>query len=284
MTRLNQGALALPVLLALTACSKQEATFEMDNSSEERSETPDVALTAAPGVAFRYVYRFALDAPKIATLQERHAAACEALGTDNCRITGLSYSRRGKTDVAGSLELALAPELARKFGKDAMAAVEAEKGVVSSVDIQSTDLKPALEDSADDAEAAQDERAALENASAGLSDARRRELIGRIAEQRRTEREAVARGAAIRKTLAITPLRLSYTTDGFLPGISINRTAWAALGFAALVLNALLALVVVLAALAIPGALILLGLAHGQKQAKRLWVWLAPSAAAREAS
>ncbi|MFN3389797.1 MAG: hypothetical protein ACK40O_12800, partial [Allosphingosinicella sp.] len=53
---------------------------------------PGVSPTAAPGVAFNYRYAFRLPARAIGPVQEQHAAACEKLGTDRCRITGMRYT------------------------------------------------------------------------------------------------------------------------------------------------------------------------------------------------
>ena len=71
-------------------------------------------------------------------------------------------------------------------------------------------------------------------------------------------------------------MRFSYSTDGYMPGLSIDRTARAALAFAALILNGLIAVAVVLLTLAVPLGMLLLGLAHGRRFATRLWTWLAP--------
>jgi hypothetical protein len=281
MTRLTAAALALPVLLSVCACSRQEPASEQNSSSEQRDENataPNIGITSAPGITVSYDYRFGLESGKIATLQERHAAACEALGLDKCRITGLSFSRRDKDHADGTLELALAPNLARKFGKDATAAVEMAKGTVAAIDIASEDKNPALNRSATDIEAAQAESARIEAQLAGpeLPKETRAELLRQITRQKAAERDAKARGTDVRETLANTPMRFTYSTDGFLPGFSLDRTAWAAFGFAGVLLNALLAIIVVLGTLAIPAGLILLGLAYGRKGALRLWIWLAP--------
>jgi hypothetical protein len=277
MTRSTSAALTLPMLLAVAACSEKPAHDESTNMSVE-SSTPDVALTTAPGVAFNYAYRFGLEATKIAELQERHAAACETLGTSRCRITGLAFSRHGEDRAQGVLELALAPELARKFGKDAIAAVEAAKGNVASIEIEGVDQAPVLERSAIDSATARAGREKLEAeaASSGVSESRRIDIRQQIDAQRIAERDAAARGDDAKRALARTPMRFTYSTEGFLPGISIDRTTWAALAFAGTLLNALLALVIVLAVLAIPLGIILLGFVHGRRIAEHLWAWLAP--------
>jgi len=281
MRRFRAIPLAIPVLLTLAGCSQQEpASYEPSSQTDptENSNTPDIGVSAAPGVAFSYDYRFGLDSREIATLQERHAAACEALGLDKCRITGLRFSRYGADQAGATLELALAPDLARSFGKDAMAAVEAAKGVVTQIEIAGVDQTPALKNSDRDGEAARAERTRLEAQLVGgkLPDATRAELVRQIAAQKAAEQAAKAQGEAARAVLATTPMRFTYSTDGFLPGISLDRTARAALGFAVILLNALFALIVVLGVLAIPLGLILLAFAHGRKGAQRLWGKLAP--------
>src|SRR3546814_14491299 len=89
---------------------------------------PDVAVTAAPGVAFHYAYAFRLDDDRIAGVQETHAAACETLGTARCRITGMTYRLVRENEVEARLEFKLDPAIARKFGRDALASVEKEIG------------------------------------------------------------------------------------------------------------------------------------------------------------
>lgn len=281
MRRFQTVPLVLPVLLTLAGCSQQEpASYESSSQANQAEDavTPDIGVSAAPGVAFSYDYRFGLDSGKIASLQERHAAACEALGLAKCRITGLRFSRYGADRAGATLELALAPDLARSFGKDAMAAVEAAKGAVTQIEIAGVDQNPALKNSDRQGEAARAERARLETqlADSKLPDATRAELVRQIAAQKTAEQAAQAQGEAARDMLATTPMRFTYSTDGFLPGISLDRTARAALSFAVMLLNALFALVVVLGVLAIPLGLILLAFAHGRKGAQWLWRKLAP--------
>lgn len=281
MRRFRAIPLAIPVLLSLAGCSQQEpASYEASSQTDptENSDTPDIGVSAAPGIAFSYDYRFGLDSGRIATLQERHAAACETLGLDKCRITGLRFTRYGADQAGATLELALAPDLARSFGKDAMATVEAAKGIVTQIEITGIDQNPALKNSDRNGEAARAERARLEAQLAGgkLPDAARVELVRQISVQKAAEQAAKAQEEEARAVLATTPVRFTYSTDGFLPGISLDRTARAALGFAAMLLNALFALVVVLGVLAIPLGLILLAFAHGRKGAQWLWRKLAP--------
>jgi hypothetical protein len=94
-----------------------------------------VAPTAAPGVAFDYRYAFRLPANRIGAVQERHAAACEKLGVERCRITAMSYTQRGEDDASAQLVLKLEPALARRFGHSASEAVRGAEGEVASANI-----------------------------------------------------------------------------------------------------------------------------------------------------
>src|SRR5438067_7591163 len=99
--------LLLGLAALLSACSQREGSGE-----REVSETPSVSPTAAPGVAFEYEYDFLLNDDRIGAAQERHAARCEALGVERCRITGLRYTVGHDDDVSATLEVRLAPAIA----------------------------------------------------------------------------------------------------------------------------------------------------------------------------
>ena len=263
---------------ALTACSKQDNDFAGGNSFSSEDGTPDIAPSAAPNVAFSYAYRFALAAGDIAAVQEKHAAACEALGLARCRITGVRYQRSGNDRAHADLSVVLAPEIARKFGKDAAAAVEAARGTLADVQIGGVDQSRALQSSAESLALARAERARLEKALADRATppAVARELTEQLAAQRSFEQSATREERETRTLIDATPMHFIYSTDGYMPGLSIDRTTKAALSFASTLLNGLLALAVVLLALAVPLGIALLGLAHGRRLASRVWARLAP--------
>lgn len=106
--------------------------------------TPGFDTTAAPGVAFSYTYGFRLPDKEIAAVQEKHAAACEKLGVARCRVTGMRYERFGEGQVQARLDVALDPATARQFGRDAITAVEAIEGVLSSAVIGGTNADGAI--------------------------------------------------------------------------------------------------------------------------------------------
>ncbi len=264
---------------SLTACSKADHDYAGNEAS--RDSVPDIAPSAAPDVAFSYAYRFALAARDIAATQEKHAAACEALGLGRCRITGIAYRRPDAEHVYAELALALAPDIARKFGKDATAAVEDARGTLGDVEIGGEDQSAAIQSS--DAMAAM-ARAARERLEKALADRAtpasvKARLHDQIAQQRAAELAAARNSGEARARVATTPVRFVYSTDGYMPGLSIDRTTRAALAFAALVLNGLIALAIVMVTLAVPLGLLLLGAAHGRRLAERIWARLAPQPA-----
>ena len=167
--RLLAGAMAL----ALVGCGQKAS----DRSSSEASPPalaptsaeaadvaggPDVAVTAAPGVAFNYQYAFRLEDDRIARVQEEHAAACEALGIARCRITGMSYRLVREHEVEGQLQFKLDPAIARRFGKDAIASVEKAEGVLALASISGEDVGTQISDSQRRSAGIADEVARLE--------------------------------------------------------------------------------------------------------------------------
>lgn len=259
----------------LAGCKKEEADYARNLGS---SNAPDIAPSAAPNVAFTYDYRFALAAKDIAAVQERHAAACEVLGLARCRITGVVYRRSGDDYVQAELALKLAPDVARKFGKDATAAVEAARGTLNEVEIGGEDQSATLQASEETGESAKTERERLERQLADRStpSAVRSELERQLAAQRDVERSAAREGQAARALVAVTPMRFTYSTDGFSPGLTPARAAKGALAVAATLINWLMSLAIVLAALAVPTGLLFLIAAHGRRFAIWLWRLLGP--------
>lgn len=108
---------------------------------------PAINVTAAPGVAFSYHYAFVLPDTAISAVQERHAAACEKLGPQHCRIFGMRYTLVDEDEVRGQLLFKLDPALARNFGKEGIAAVEQAKGRLVDAEIQGRDVGSQLDQS-----------------------------------------------------------------------------------------------------------------------------------------
>jgi hypothetical protein len=119
------------------------------SSPMARSDMPGggIGVSAAPGVAFSYSYAFRLPNANIAGVQEAHAAACEKLGLDRCRITGMRYTVSDQDDVHAMLALKLAPDLARQFGKDGIAAIQKAQGSLVDASISGSDAGSAIDQS-----------------------------------------------------------------------------------------------------------------------------------------
>jgi len=135
----------------LAACSKPEPNSHRESAdmipamktadvAEDRVAAPGVDVTAAPGVAFDYRYAFRLPGNRISAVQEAHAQACEKLGIDKCRITGMRYRLVDQKDVEAMLALRLDPKLARQFGKDATAVVDKADGMLVDQEIIGEDV------------------------------------------------------------------------------------------------------------------------------------------------
>lgn len=134
------------VCVGLAACSPKvdsdgEATVSADRTADANAAngTPGIAVTSAPGVAFAFNYAFRLPSDSIAKTQEAHAQACEKLGLTRCRITGMRYRLIGENNIEAMLAFKLDPTIARAFGKDAIAAVDAAKGKLVDAEVNGTD-------------------------------------------------------------------------------------------------------------------------------------------------
>jgi hypothetical protein len=220
--------------LALIGCSQQSP--EQDAMSAPRSAPameaaadatggPDIAVTAAPGVAFNYAYAFRLDDHRIAAVQEEHAAACETLGINRCRITGMRYHLVRENEVEAQLQFKLDPAIARRFGKDAIASVIKAKGVLADARISGEDVGTRISDSQRRSADAQAEIARIEARmkQPGLGDRERAELQQQLAELRTHldgERDTRRVGEAL---LATTPMAFDYQGTGGLPGLGYGN-------------------------------------------------------------
>ena len=227
-------AICLSLLLATTACSQagEEAaapdsstnmtTFDVEeapapSSSDASSRAspprpPGVAPTAAPGVAFNYRYAFRLPAEAIGRVQEEHAQACEKLGVEHCRITAMTYNDDGDRRVEAQLAFKLDPMLARRFGRDGIAAVDKAQGELLRAAITGTDVGSEIDAAARDQAGRADEIRRLEQqlARPGLSSAERVELQQQLQALRGAVRSGNEEQAGRRRLLASTPVVFDY--------------------------------------------------------------------------
>ena len=105
---------------------------------------PGVNVTAAPGVAFNYAYAFRLPAQNVKDAQEAHASACEKLGPQHCRITGMLYRLIGENNIVGAIQFKLDPAMARAFGKQGIDAIVKADGKLVDAEITGTDAGAAI--------------------------------------------------------------------------------------------------------------------------------------------
>lgn len=221
-------ALTVP-LAALAACGgtpsgqDQGAPAPAADSAREAAageSGPDVAPTAAPGVAFNYRYSFRLPAERLAEVQEQHAAMCEQLGPARCRITGLHYEKLGDRDVRGRLNLALEPAIARRFGREGVAAVLRADGSLVESEISGTDVGSGIRQAGRSIEQMGEELRRIEArlATRGLGVEERGRLEYEAQKLRDEMRGAEGRRAEAQESVATTPLVFHYGSGNLAPG------------------------------------------------------------------
>ena len=237
-------ALAGLLLISVAACGSQQEerksedlkTFNVEERGSATTDMaapeaapgapprpPEVSPTAAPGVAFDYRYAFRLPPERIGTVQEQHALACEKLGPDRCRITGMTYEQDDEEDVSAQLLLKLDPQLARRFGREAGDAVTKADGLIAAVEISGEDVGSAIESDQQNQAQVQESLRRIEGelAQKGRSGTERAELQRQAQELRRTTRMNEQTIGERRKQLATTPMAFRYTageTDDSLGG------------------------------------------------------------------
>ena len=235
--KLLAGAMAL----ALVGCSEKQAEDAGVSTSNPAAEAaaddaagPDVALNAAPGVAFDYSYTFRLADDRIAKVQEDHAAACETLGVQRCRIVDVRYQLNDEKLVEAQTQFKLDPGIARKFGANALASVEKAEGVLADASVNGEDVGSEILASQQRSAGSEAEIARLEERlkQGGLDKRERAELLsqigtlrGQIGDERQGRRAGEAR-------IAWTSVAFNYASDGGLPGIGREnpfRNAWTTL-------------------------------------------------------
>jgi len=227
--KLLAGAMAL----ALIGCSEQssdEASIEAVAETEAPAATeesadaaaaPRIAIGAAPGVAFDYAYTFRLGDRKIASVQEQHAAACETLGTQRCRIVDVRYQLTDEKLVEAQTQFKLDPGIARKFGANAITSVEKAEGVLADASVAGEDVGTEILASQQRSAGSEAEIARLEGRlkAGGLDKRERAELLSQISQLRGQlgdERQSRRTGEA---RIAWTSVAFNYVSDGGLPGI-----------------------------------------------------------------
>jgi len=225
--------LAGVMALALVGCSEKASedasvsgptSTESPAAAEEAADAaavPRIGVEAAPGVAFDYAYTFRLADDRISKVQEEHAAACETLGVQRCRIVDVRYQLTDEKLVEAQTQFKLDPGIARKFGANAIASVEKAEGVLADASVAGEDVGTEILASQQRSAGSEAEIARLEERlkSGGLDKRERAELLsqisqlrGQLGDERQTRRGGEAR-------IAWTSVAFNYVSDGGLPGI-----------------------------------------------------------------
>ncbi len=194
-----------------------------------RSAGPNVSPTAAPGVAFNYRYAFGLPAEAISAVQEQHAAACEQLGINRCRITGMRYRVVNERDVEAMLAFKLDPAIARRFGKQSADAVIRSDGMLIDAEITGTDAGAQIKAAAKTEAELGEELRRIEQqlGRPGIRSEERVRLEYDAQQLRQQIRAARDNQTEQRESLAVTPMVFEYgageSAPGFDDGPSIPR-------------------------------------------------------------
>jgi hypothetical protein len=219
-------AFGLALVLLAAGCSRAPdhgagGERERTITSADVASPPGIAPTAAPGVAFNYKYAFRLPYERISAVQEEHAQACEKLGLQRCRITGMYYHLTGERDVEARLDFKLDPAIARAFGKDGIAAVSRADGRLVTSEITGTDagstIDAANRNEGQQADALKKIEAGL--AKPGLGAAERAELQRQAQQIREAIAASKADKAEQQESLAKTPMSFAYQSGDMAPGV-----------------------------------------------------------------
>jgi len=261
-------------MLAAVGCSQSAD----QRAERDMAEAPTISPTAAPGVAFRYGYDFQLPDGSISTVQEAHASACEALGTVRCRITGLRYSVTEDKTVSAMLEVKLAPDIARRFGKSATDQVTRADGRLLSTQFDGEDVTPVTSAAGRDQRDLEERIAALEAQLATARSAQERAQLSAQLDDLRT-RLAQAKGAiaGAAERLASTPMTFNYYGRGGIAGFKENPLRESARLFVSSIVT-MITVVLQLIALLLPWALLiaLLVLLARSRAGRAVWQFFAP--------
>lgn len=216
-------AAASLLTLALAGCNKASDSSNSGGSAsdassavaENRAAAPgDISVTQAKGLSYSYQYGFRMPADRIAAAQEESASNCEAMGITQCRITGMTYDVGRDHTVNATLALALAPDIARKYGKGAIATTVTHGGMLSSSRIDSENSGAVIADTQANNTANSEEHARIQQqlAQPGLGRAERESLQEQLANLSQSTRENNSTVRSENLKLASTPMQLTYET------------------------------------------------------------------------
>lgn len=226
--KLLAGAMALALIGCSEKAAEDAATPDTpavetvaEGTSADASATPRVGTDATPGVAFDYAYSFRLPDDRISKVQEEHAAACEALGLQRCRIIDVRYRLTDEKLVEAQTQFRLDPGIARKFGANAIASVEKAEGVLADASVAGEDVGTEILSSQHRSAGSEAEIARLEERlkSGGLDKSERAELLAQIGQLRGQLGDELQNRRGGEARIAWTSVAFNYASDGGIPGI-----------------------------------------------------------------
>lgn len=278
MRKLAKSALFGASLMILAACSPQEEASSETVAAEAApvasadAATGDTANSPIPAtlprMAYVFDYGFRLPGEDIAALQMRHADMCEALGTGQCMIVGMT-SAGGEQDeeASGVLELAVASDRARGFVGELSAIAEGFHGEQVSARITGEDLSRQIVDT----EARLRSRTELRDRLLELLRTRRGSVEDLVAAEQNVaainEEIDQARSwmAEMQGRVSFSRVKLTYASNTPV-GSDFLGPVNKAVGSLGSILGILAAVMIVLAGVAGPFVLGALGLRHWQKR------------------
>lgn len=256
-------------LCFLSACGEKPAEHAAESAPmlDVRDEppppgvaaAPNIAPSAAPGVAFAYRYAFRLPADRIGAVQEKHAQACEKLGIDRCRIVGMRYRLVDDENISAMLAFKLEPALARQFGKDGIAAVTEAEGMLVDSEITGEDAGSAITAARRAEGRLREEQARLEARlkQPRLTADERESINGRLEEIARSLSASQAGRDERQESLATTPMVFNYGSGELVPGFDGRSPIGKAFATAGELLVGAVATMIVVAGALLPIAILI---------------------------
>jgi hypothetical protein len=253
--------------------------------AQESAAGPQVSPTAAPGVAFNYGYAFRLAAERIAAVQERHAARCEQLGINRCRITGMLYRVRSENDIEARLQFKLDPAIARIFGREGVGVVTGNQGLLVESQITGTDAGAQIRQAGRSIADLEADLARVEQrlGASGLSRGDRERIEYEAQQLRQAIRAARQTREDAADTLATTPMTFVYGSGDLVPGFAEDRPIGDALDQAGRNFVGGMAVLLVILVTLLPWALVALLGWIAYRTVRRRWERQGMAAAAPEA-
>ncbi len=189
-----------------------EAMTPSDAAVDDGATSVGIDPSANPDVAFRYSYAFTVPIAQVASVQDRHAEACEELGAARCRVIDMEFNQRGDSDIEASLTLAVAHDDARRFGREALAIVTKADGRVANTTISGQSKADELERLSDSGKGMKDRLAQIERQlqKKDLAPGLRQSLERQAAELRNDVGSVQADQKAVDKEIAMTPMQFVY--------------------------------------------------------------------------